>query len=49
LITFPTFGFETLCLVEEGSGLEAVLNTTVSLLVGFVACAGGWVLAAGLA
>jgi CrcB protein len=49
LTTFSTFGFETLRLVEEGSVLEAVLNTTVSLLVGFVACAGGWVLAAGLA
>ena len=49
LTTFSTFGFETLRLVEEGSVLEAVLNTTVSLLIGFVACAGGWVLAAGLA
>jgi CrcB protein len=49
LTTFSTFGFETLRLVEEGSLLEAVLNTAVSLLIGFVACAGGWVLAAGLA
>lgn len=49
LTTFSTFGFETVRLVEEGSVLEAVLNTAVSLLLGFVACAGGWVLAAGLA
>ena len=48
LTTFSTFGFETLRLVEEGSVLEAFLNAAVSLLVGFVACAGGWVLAAGL-
>ena len=49
LTTFSTFGFETLRLVEEGSVLEAFLNTGGSLLIGFVACAGGWVLAAGLA
>ena len=49
LTTFSTFGFETVRLVEEGSALEAFLNAGVSLLVGLVACAGGWVLAAGLA
>lgn len=49
LTTFSTFGFETLRLVEEGSVLEAFLNAVASLLIGFVACAGGWVLAAGLA
>jgi CrcB protein len=49
LTTFSTFGFETLRLLEEGSVLGAVLNVTVSLLIGFAACAGGWVLAAGLA
>lgn len=49
LTTFSTFGYETLRLVEEGSLLEAVLNATASLLIGFVACAGGWVLASGLA
>jgi CrcB protein len=48
LTTFSTFGFETLRLVEDGSVLEAVLNSMVSLLVGLVACAGGWVLAAAL-
>jgi fluoride exporter len=49
LTTFSTFGFETLLLVEEGSVLEAFVNASVSLLIGFVACAGGWVLMAGLA
>ena len=48
LTTYSTFGFETLRLVEDGSVLEAVLNAAVSLLVGLVACAGGWVLAAAL-
>ncbi|HEY6796064.1 MAG TPA: fluoride efflux transporter CrcB [Kineosporiaceae bacterium] len=48
LTTFGTFGFETLRLIEDGSVLEAVLNVAASLLVGFVACAGGWVLAAAL-
>ena len=48
LTTFSTFGFETLRLVEEGSLVEGLLNVLASLLVGFVACAGGWVLAASL-
>jgi CrcB protein len=48
LTTFSTFGFETVRLVEEGSVVEAFLNAAVSLLVGFVACAGGWVLVAGV-
>jgi CrcB protein len=48
LTTFSTFGFETLRLVEDGSVVEAFLNAAVSLLVGLVACAGGWVLAAAL-
>jgi CrcB protein len=45
LTTFSTFGFETLRLVEEGSGVEAGLNVIVSVLVGFVACSAGWWLA----
>jgi CrcB protein len=48
LTTFSTFGFETWRLVEDGSVLEAILNVAASLLIGFVACAGGWVLAAAL-
>lgn len=48
LTTFSTFGFETLRLVEDGSVVEAFLNAAVSLLVGLVACTGGWVLAAAL-
>jgi CrcB protein len=48
LTTFSTFGFETVRLVEDGSLLEAVLNAGVSLLIGMVACSGGWVLAAAL-
>jgi fluoride exporter len=49
LTTFSTFGLETVRLAEDGSVLEAVLNAGVSLLVGLVACAGGWSLAAALA
>jgi fluoride exporter len=48
LTTFSTFGFETVRLVEEGSVLEALLNVGASLLIGLVACAGGWSLAAAL-
>jgi fluoride exporter len=48
LTTFSTFGFETLRLIEDGSVLEAVLNAATSLLIGLVACAGGWVLAASI-
>lgn len=46
LTTFSTFGFETVRLVEEGSSLEAMGNVVLSLIVGLVACAGGWALAA---
>lgn len=49
LTTFSTFGFETVRLLEEGSVLAAALNTTASLVVGLVACAGGWALAVALA
>lgn len=48
LTTFSTFGFETVRLAEEGSVLEAVLNVGASLLLGLVACTGGWVLASAL-
>jgi len=46
LTTFSTFGFETVRLAEEGSAREAFLNVALSLLVGFLACTGGWELAA---
>ena len=49
LTTFSTFGLETLRLAEDGSVLEAVINAGSSLLIGLVACAGGWALAAALA
>lgn len=49
LTTFSTFGLETLRLVEDGSVLEAVLSAGSGLLIGLVACAGGWALAAPLA
>ncbi len=48
LTTFSTFGLETVRLAEEGSVLEATLNAGASLLIGLVACAGGWALAATL-
>jgi CrcB protein len=48
LTTFSTFGLETVRLVEDGSVLEALLNLAASLLLGLVACTGGWVLAAAL-
>jgi fluoride exporter len=44
LTTFSTFGYETIRLVEEGSLLEAFANCVVSVLLGAVACAGGWAL-----
>lgn len=48
LTTFSTFGFETVRLMEEGSMLEALVNAVGSLLVGLLACAGGWALVTGL-
>jgi CrcB protein len=44
LTTFSTFGYETIRLVEKGSLLEALANCAVSVLLGAVACAGGWAL-----
>ena len=49
LTTFSTFGLETVRLAEDGSVLEAVLNAGASLLIGLVACAGGWALTAAVA
>lgn len=48
LTTFSTFGFETVRLVEDGSWTEALVNVSLSLTVGFLACAGGWALVAAL-
>lgn len=45
LTTFSTFGFETYRLVEDGAWVEAGVNVLVSVVVGLVACAGGWSLA----
>lgn len=42
LTTFSTFGYETLRLVEEGSLVEAAVNTVGSVVVGLVAVAAGW-------
>lgn len=49
LTTFSTFGYETVRLVEEGALTEAVANLAASLLVGLVACMGGFALAVALA
>ncbi|WP_169983914.1 fluoride efflux transporter CrcB [Microbispora sp. H10836] len=46
LTTFSTFGFETVRLLEEGSVLEAALNALGSLVLGVLAAAAGFVLAA---
>jgi CrcB protein len=44
--TFSTFGFETVRLLEEGSVLEAGLNALGSLVLGLLAAAAGFALAA---
>lgn len=46
--TFSTFGYETTRLLEEGSLLEAGLNAAVSLLLGVLAAAAGYGIAAAL-
>ncbi|MEV4457055.1 fluoride efflux transporter CrcB [Microbispora sp. NPDC004025] len=46
LTTFSTFGFETVRLLEEGSVLEACLNALGSLVLGVLAAAAGFALAA---
>ena len=48
LTTFSTFGYETVRLLEDGSTLTAVANCLASLLVGLVACAGGFAAVAAL-
>lgn len=45
LTTFSTFGFETVRLLEDGAVFEAVINAVASLLIGLIACMGGYVLA----
>ncbi|MEU6409832.1 fluoride efflux transporter CrcB [Microbispora sp. NPDC046933] len=49
LTTFSTFGFESVRLLEEGSVLEAGLNALGSLVLGVLAAAAGFALAALLA
>jgi CrcB protein len=46
--TFSTFGYETTRLLEDGSLLEAGLNAVVSLLLGVLAAAAGYGIAAAL-
>ncbi len=47
--TFSTFGFETVRLVEDGSGTVALLNVGASMAVGLLAAIAGWYLGTGLA
>lgn len=49
LTTFSTFGFETVRLLEEGSGRAALTNALASLAAGMAACAAGWASVAALA
>ncbi len=48
LTTFSTFGFETIRLLEEGSLLEAFLNSLASLVAGLAAAGAGFLLASTL-
>ncbi len=43
--TYSTFAFETVRLIEDGSGAEAALNVTLSLVLGLLAALGGFWLA----
>lgn len=49
LTTFSTFGFETVRLVEEGSVATALVNVVASVVLGLLACAGGWAAGAAVA
>jgi CrcB protein len=49
LTTFSTFGYETVRLLEDGSVLEAAVNAFGSLLLGLLAAAGSYAIAAWLA
>lgn len=44
--TFSTFTWETMRLVEDGAFVEALLNITVSAVLGVAAAAGGLLLGA---
>lgn len=46
--TYSTFAYETVRLVEDGSGAEALLNVALSLGLGLVAALGGFWLAQSL-
>jgi CrcB protein len=48
LTTFSTFSFETLRLVQQRAFVHATANVALSLLVGVVACFGGWSLMSSL-
>ena len=44
LTTFSTFGYETVRLAEEGSGVAAVANVAANVTGGLVAVTLGWML-----
>lgn len=47
--TFSTFGYESVRLMQEGSGRQALLNVVGSVAVGLVAAVAGWALVQALA